>query len=561
MGNLSKILLLTLIGAVPPTPATAKLPPSSKSCDEITDHVLRDLHQLKMDNEQVKRECETSAGIPANDDHGNRWGKGDCQLTYNSVRYYIRGIEKELKRSCQHVQEARKLSEACTASGQADCQTKTGGKFAEAGTALRSALNLMKRAKENLQERMIWNAETAQQYADYLMRLADALQNNQPLPDPSAIYGQMTPEQVIAKAGLTHDPNRIRHVASSITNTFKTIGSDVTGLDRFSREQAKAFRHGETFLKESRELEGKMQRFSAYLNKNAGTQIDRGQQLGAGQNSSITGGAAEQLSGAKQMAAAASQGLGSPGAGAGAGYPSAVQAGAGRISAQSQPLEPDFGDDELHSTLEGKPLSAKELERREAYAEAAVLAEDAKNGQGAAPGLFGLGGVGGAVASGSDSLAPPDSAADNTRGIASLPASAGGAAGSQNLTGASSPGAAGARRKGGEEKESNEALANYAASSGGAKLLDRGGPSLRDMLRQKMQGGGASTRAMHEVLGGIKELNSNEGDLHGVSEGARSFAEQGSNEDIKGIDSEPLFVRVRAAHLRYQRVHVGDTSI
>lgn len=550
MGNLSKILFFTLIGVAPHFSAAAgRLPPSSKSCDEITDHVLRDLRKLDMDNEQVRSKCETNAGIPANEDHGNRWGKGDCQLTYNSVRYYIKGVDRELTRACKHVQEARQLSEACTRSGQADCQSRTGAKFAEAGTALRSALNLMKRAFENLQERMIWNAETAEQYADYLMRLANALQNNQPLPDPSPIYGPMTPEQVIAKAGLPYDPNRIRQAASSITNTFKTIGSDVTGLDRYSREQASAFRHGENFLKESRQLESKIQRFSAYVNKNAATQIDRGQQLGSGPASSITGGAAEQLAGAQQLAAAREQAAG--GAGAGAGYPSAVQAGssAGRLSARSQPLEPDFEDEELQSTLDGKPLSAAELERREAPAEAMVLAEDAKNGQGAAPGLFGMGAVGG------DSLGSVS--AEGPRGPASVAAKSAGGMGEQNLTGASSPGGRG-KVAAGDAKEGNEALANYAASSGGARLLDRGGPSLRDMLRQKMQGGGASTRAMHEVLGSINELGGQE---EGRPGGAGGPSEFGSAEDIKGIDSEPLFVRVRAAHLRYQRVHVGDTSI
>jgi hypothetical protein len=561
MGILSKILLFTLIGVAPSFATVGRLPPSTKSCDEITDHVLRDLRKLDMDNDQVRSRCEANAGIPANEDHSNRWSKGDCQLTYNTVRYYTKGVGKELNRACRHVQEARQLSEACTRSGQADCQTRTGAKFAEAGTALRSSLNLMKRARENLQERMIWNAETAEQYADYLMRLANALQNNQPPPDPSPIYGPMTPEQVIAAKGLTNDPNRLRQAASSITNTFKTIGGDVTGLDRYSREQASAFRHGENFLKEGRQLEAKIQRFSAYVNKNATTQIDRGQQLGAGPNSSITGGASDQLAGAQQLAAAkqlvAAQQMAAGGSGAGAGYPSAVQAGsnAGSISARSQPLEPDLEDEELHSTLEGKPLSAAELERREAPAEAAVLAEEAKSGQDSAPGLFGSGAAGEVAGVGSDSLAPVG--AESPRGLASVAEKSPGSPGEQNLTGASSPGSRG-KAAVANPKEGNEALANYAAASGGAKLLDRGGPSLRDMLRQKMQGGGASTRAMHEVLGSISELG---GPAEKRPLEASGPVELGSAEDIKGIDSEPLFVRVRAAHLRYQRVHVSDTSI
>ncbi len=557
--SISKILgFLLLAPLFAGSAAGAKFDYANSSCDQITAHTLRDLNKLRMENEQVSKACQQSHGIPANNDHSYRHINGDCALTYSAIRYYIKGVEKEVDRSCGLTKQAKALAAACQQSGQADCQKKTGAKFKEAGDASRSAVNLLKRAQDRLIERMEWNEETAYEYAKYLNLAAEALQRNQPLPDATEVFG-MSPDQVLANAGLPRDPQRLRQAASTITGKFRE-GDSTLQLDPYSKEQHNAFLQGKNFVKESSELQGKMQRFNAYLNKNANLQLDRGNQLGAGPSSSITGGNSPSLLGAAgagaalgQMAGAQNQASGS----AAANYPNAAQAGS-----QAASLPPDPNDSELERTLAGKPLSAKELERREGPEEEAILAEDAQKGDAFAGGDLGQFAALSASGAGSEDSSSLGSEAGSStpRGLASIQANSKGGLGGLNSSGASSPMTGSAASKKDGTKSGDEAFENYteASGSGVKKPLDRSGPSLRDLLRQKMNGGGASTRVMHDVLGDMQE-QVDEG-MQRIDSMSGEEEEYAGSEDIKGMDSEPLFVRIRAAHLRYQQVQVSAAS-
>lgn len=558
--SISKILGFLLLAAAVPGGATAAgFDFANSNCDQITAHMLEDLNKLKMENEQVSKACQQSHGVRANDDHSNQWANGDCALTYSAIRHYIKGIDKRLDDRCKLVKEAKAMSAVCLQRGQSECQTKTGAKFKEAVAAGREASNLLKRARERLLERMEWNEETAYQYAEYLNSAANALQMNQPLPDPTKVFGGVSPDQVLAKAGLPKDPNRLRQAANTITGSFRN-GDSTLQLDPYSKEQHNAFLHGKTFVTEGDKLQQKVQRFNAYLNKNASLQLERGSQLGAGPSSSITGGNSPSLLGAAGAGAALGQmagagGAQNPGSGSAA-YPNAAQAGS-----QAAALPPDPNDDELQNVLAGRSLSAKELERREGPDEAAILAEDAKAGGFKAGSDLGEFGPYAATGLGSVDLGTEGEGNGMPRGLASVQAKSKSGLGGLNSTGASSPvGAASASAKKDGTKSGDEAFENYteASGSGVKKPLDRSGPSLRDLLRQKMNGGGASTRVMHDVLGDMQE-QVDEG-MQRIDSMSGEEEEYAGSEDIKGMDSEPLFVRIRAAHLRYQQVQVSAAS-
>jgi hypothetical protein len=501
------------------------------NCDEKVDEVLNDLNDLRLENDKVAELCSYSASDPYNTDtawRGHGMTGGDCEQTYGVINRLGHKVETRLEEAC----DAFNQGVGCTGASQQQQFSCSSSKYRLAGSKTREAVALLKKAQRILKRRIDHNRVDLNKYA---------------------ALGGFDPDSVLGAQPSNITGDAVRY--------FKLGG-----------EQARAMLSGTEFVTKSEPVADKLNHYQAKLNAMGATTAQRSQNLGDA-GSTITG-SLQKANAASQMGAGLAD-LGGQAMASGAPASKAASA-SGSFRDEDfllKPGEGELSDEQFFNALNGKPLGVDLAARMpgEAGFEAGKMAgnENSKTSKAlgekqpgeadaaGGPANLSLDANGGS--SENSQLLMADSATSG-RGLASSGAKLGKGAGANDLTGASSP-ISGGRAKLGEVKESNEALANYAATSGKLKLLDRGGPSLRDMLRQKMSGGGASTRAMHEVLGGINELSSEEGGQRGESAGAGSFAEQGSNEDIKGIDSEPLFVRVRAAHLRYQKVHVGDSSI
>lgn len=551
------------------TPGYGRAAPSSGNapidCHQARQKVLADLSKLNMDNDQVVQQCLNNSTTPANNDHEFViGGKGDCQITYRAVSWHIQGVGKEIDRACELVNEGKVLSVACRTSGQAECLKKPAEKFRESAGALKNALELLRKGQESLKEQMVNNADTAEQYANYLLKLADAVQKEMEdrqrrgVPDDGnynygdlvgtgeKTYGIASPSEIVKRSGLPMNPAAIRKTASSITGTFLN-NSDPSGLDRFSGEQYAAYKQGKTFLDRSAVLEKKVQSFSSRLEAQAAQTIDRGNWLGAVPSSTISDRSPSSLSAAAAQKAAIS---GENEASHASGASGAARAARGGQYAQS----PNLDDNDLFSTFEGKPVRANKLNRHDGPPQDKSLAGQKEhlraNDDDAT--VMNITSDGPALAA-STFVAGLDGRNTVPKSSTGSKTASANAKGSSTLEVPGLKDAADAGEAKGKAPVLNtnaeEALAKYAAGS--AKAKERNGPSLRDLLRQKMaaSGSNSATRAMHEVLGAIELSGDEEANL-GSAEGGDAKASQ---DDIKGIDSEPLFVRVRVAHLRFQK--------
>lgn len=488
------------------------------NCDGKIGETIGDLRKLRSDNEEVKRLCKLNESEKINTDTAfGRFPGGDCEQTYGVINALANRVEKNLSQACAAFSEGY----ICTGSSQLQCFVNNSQSAHKAGTKLREATLLLSKAQKILKKRVDHNESDLNQYAN----LGGF--------DPVAVMG----------------------------NPPSTITGDNLRYFNLAREQAFAMQRGEQFLSKAGPIENKLNGYQAQLNSMGATSAQRAQNLTQA-GSTITGPAEKlaQTAQAAQVGAAAGEMFSQQAGGAGAGG----QAGSRTYKPADFVLKPDeieLSEEHFYDALGDKPmpidLAAKipDAEPGKKAGAGALAAKDQAPGAGTPDERTdSYAGSASQLNNGSAKLAPGDYSG-SARALASMPAMAGGAG--VSLTSASSPGFNG-KAKPGAAKEGNEALANFEKTSGSPKLMDRGGPSLRDMLKQRLNEGGATTRAMHDVLAGIKNLPGDPVQDTQPSSQEAAPETQGAADDIKGIESESLFVRVRAAHLRFQKVHVTD---
>lgn len=489
-------------------------------CDDRVNQVLGDLNKLRTENEKVRQLCEGNLSEKINTDTAyGRYPGGDCEQTYGVINGLGDRVEDKLELACHDFKEATQ----CQSSTQRQNFNCGRTAFQRAGTRLREATALLRNARRILKKRVDHNEVDLNEYA----RL-----------------GNFSPASVLGAPPGNLSPDGMRYF-------------------RLAREQAQSMQQGMEFIHKARPVEDKLNQYQARLNAMGATTGQRQQQLAQQTASTITGSTK-----AAQLAQAGGDLFGQQAGGAAAAGGAQAASSAPRGYREQDFLmregEGEVSDEQFFGALEGKPLGVDLAAKMPDDAKGLAADESTKVGVNATAGT----GSGAehdlssqlAGASQLDNGAAKLSAADFAAAPRNLASTGRAGAGGLNVTGASAPGFGG-KAGGGEKSSGDEALANYESSNGTPRLIDRGGPSLRDMLKQRMSAGGASTRAMHEVLGGMQELTGEEGAQANQAAGQHDENEQqGDAPEIKGMDSEPLFVRVRAAHLRYQKVYVSDVS-
>jgi|GEM_PF-6516056 len=476
------------------------------NCDDKVGDVMNDLNDLRTANEDVNSLCQASADDPYNLDTKNkRFPGGDCEQTYRVINALGERVEGKLEEACQA------FNEGATCSGR-DQQTQfscTSSKYRLAGLKVRQGLALLRKAEKILKKRVGHNRDDI----DWYGKLGGF--------DPDGVMGGQP-------SSVTGDGRRYFELA---------------------REQASSMLKGSEFISKAQPVAKKLDYYQAKLNSMGATAGLRSQNMG--QVGSTISGSTNKVDALSQVGS----GLASFGNQA-----APDSSAAGKFRDEDfllKPGEGELSDDQFFDALEGKPFGEDLAAKMPGEAGFTAKAQAAKEDEYKKSQATGTAADSGAVSG--LSLASSKLAGDNAEGnfgrmVASVPSKPGGTVAGSDMTSASSPGF-NSRGKEKAQKEPNEALANYASMQGKVAPAQGSGPSLREMLRQRMNGGGGATRAMHEVLGGMKELGGEAGE---GTQAAGGDLENSSREEIKGIDSEPLFVRVRAAHVRFQRVRVSD---
>ncbi len=507
------IAVLLILGNVPEAEAVRPV-----ECKSAIAKAIGKLQEMKTDEKTRLEKCENNKGEEI--DWDTRWKKypgidGDCEQTYTLVNKMVGKSEEELEKAC----EAFNRGAHCQSGTQKGCQGVAGDSYYKGGTHVRQAVFFIKKADQILREKKITNSE--KDIAAYAGRSKF---------DPALLNGTSIPD-------LEGDAAK---------DFFR------------AKEQLDAISFGKQYLEISKPIEEQLNQHQATLNSMAAEAWKREKNLG---ESTITGGPKSDSGAASNIAQMAGVAAGS----SNASYPAA-----GFLVTDADVAK--MSEDDFYDGLEGRPVkmsfaapinrperaektaedSAEKFSRNgdggegESAGNESSGKEDAKTAQSAngaeAPAFSNLSAPGGLGGNASTGIAKPD--------LGRYPASFKGS----GLTGASiANGDRGGMPSNGANKGNfGDALQNYTDAQKSLAAPGKAGPSLRDLLRQKMaNGSGASTAAMHEVLAELGADSDNP---------VRSLASPDSppgaqDGEIKGAESESLFVRIRAAHLRYQRVH------
>lgn len=503
-----KILSATSLAALFALTSTAAFGRGRVNCDGEVGQVLGDLNKLRTENDKVRSLCEGNLEEAINKDTAfGRFPGGDCEQTYGVVNKLSDRVEDKLEEACNAFQSGL----ACRTSNHAQCFGTSSELFQQSGTKLREALSMLRMAQKVLKKRVDHNEKDVNEYA----RLGEF--------DPGSVLG----------------------------NPPSTITGDGMRYFKLAREQAQSMRQGMEFIEKAGPVEKKLNAYQAKLNSMGATTAQRQQNIGQ-TGSTITGNTSKPIAAellGQQVLMGPSPSPGTPGAAA------TPPRGFRESDFLMKEGEGEMSEEQFFSALDGKPLGINVAAKMPGEGKAGqdtATSETAsaanQPGQGAPAGKPEKEAAPGTSQLDNDSakLAAADLGAFQ-RNIASLPVKAedGGAGQTGNFSGAS------AARKG-----SNAAVSGLESSNGNKKLM-ASGPSLRELLKERLTSGDGATRAMHEVLGGIQD-QADKGEQNEAGTGKAAHDEQADAAEIKGIDSEPLFVRVRAAHLRYQKTHVKD---
>lgn len=528
-----KILLLGILALHSPS---AHSEPIAIDCESKIGEAMGDLRKLRKDANEIKEMCHLNAGTPVNESGSSRRRGGDCEQTYGIVRGITNRVEKKLGEICRLVNEGN----ACRGARQKECQLDAARKHKDAATKYRDAMVMLKNGRRIVEEKKIAeNINNSRAYAEFLTMAAAVMRAQKPggpydlselSPKARELTGISDAAEVIRRSEIPMTPDKLDAAASDITGAIGSSSGEGT-YGKYADEQIKSLRHGRDFLEKSQALEKKLQVNQAKLNSLAAESAKRAESLGQAHNPKASGGNLSSYSGA--------------GSGLSGVMGSNLSSGGMPNFAYSPP---ELSEEELEDAIDGKPLPFKTAAfvpgLSETGSEQQSLAADEK--------LAEKSGKVKETVEESSTTVMSEISIVKEREPASLAEK-----------GALAPASALKSRDAGFEgvevsgmaaskvaatKERAEAMGEFAAQSNTIKSLERRGPTLRELLRQKLSSNGdnSTTRAMQEVLSEIGE--SNEAAIAGAG-----FSAHGSKEEIKGIDSEPLFVRVRAAHLRFQK--------